>query len=101
MGRRLISVQKRIATPPFPAQLFMSRALYPVLANLSTGYPGHKGRSPTRYSPVRHFTHVLLHFRVRLACVRRAASVRSEPGSNSHVFPLRSNPLESEPINSH
>ena len=90
MGRRLISVQKRIATPPFPAQVFMTYALYPVLASLSTGYPGHKGRSPTRYSPVRHFTHVLLHFRVRLACVRRAASVRSEPGSNSHVYPFRS-----------
>jgi hypothetical protein len=27
----------------------------------------------------------LLHFRVRLACVRHAASVDSEPGSNSHV----------------
>ena len=28
-------------------------------------------------------------FPVRLACVRHAASVRSEPGSNSHVLPLR------------
>ena len=27
----------------------------------------------------------MLHFRVRLACVRHAASVDSEPGSNSHV----------------
>src|SRR5438876_277228 len=31
------------------------------------------GRSPTR---------------VRLACVKHAASVRSEPGSNSHVHPV-------------
>jgi hypothetical protein len=35
-------------------------------------------------SPVRHFTSVLLRLLVRLACVKRAASVRSEPGSNSH-----------------
>ncbi len=34
-------------------------------------------------SPVCHFTTVLLRLLVRLACVRRAASVRSEPGSNS------------------
>ena len=85
MGRRLILVQERIATPSFPAMSLTDTALYPVLANLSAGYPDRKGRSPTRYSPVRHFTHVLLHFRVRLACVKHAASVRSEPGSNSHV----------------
>jgi hypothetical protein len=35
-------------------------------------------------SPVRRFTSVLLHLLARLACIRRAASVRSEPGSNSH-----------------
>src|SRR5687767_189052 len=35
-------------------------------------------------SPVRHFTSVLLRLLVRLAGVKRAASVRSEPGSNSH-----------------
>jgi hypothetical protein len=29
----------------------------------------------------------LLHFLVRLACVRHAASVDSEPGSNSHLNP--------------
>ena len=85
MRRRLIPVQQPIARPPFPALISTINALYPVLANLSAGYPDHKGRSPTRYSPVRHFPHVLLHFRVRLACVRRAASVDSEPGSNSHV----------------
>ena len=82
-------MQQPIARPPFPALNLTSSALYPVLANLSAGYPDRKGRSPTRYSPVRHFTHVLLHFHVRLACVRRAASVRSEPGSNSHVYLMR------------
>jgi hypothetical protein len=30
----------------------------------------------------------LLHFLVRLACVRHAASVDSEPGSNSHLKPV-------------
>src|SRR6186997_126663 len=56
-----------------------------VLAPLSGCYPPLEGRSPTCYSPVRHSTHGLLHFRVRLACVRHAASVDSEPGSNSQV----------------
>ena len=36
-------------------------------------------------SPVRRFTSVLLHLLARLACIRRAASVRSEPGSNSQI----------------
>src|SRR5437667_245370 len=58
---------------------------YPVLAHLSVGYPGLEGRLPTCYSPVRRFTQGLLPFLARLACVRHAASVRSEPGSNSPV----------------
>lgn len=36
---------------------------------------------------MRHFTQVLLPFLVRLACVRHAASVDSEPGSNSRLKP--------------
>jgi hypothetical protein len=56
---------------------------YAVLANLSTGYSPPEGRLPTRYSPGRHSTHSRRNFRVRLACVRHAASVDSEPGSNS------------------
>ena len=40
--------------------------------------------SPTRYSPVRHSRiGASTNLAVRLACLRRAASVRSEPGSNS------------------
>ena len=35
---------------------------------------------------MRRCTHVLLHFLARLACVRHAASVDSEPGSNSQVI---------------
>ena len=30
---------------------------YPALAPVSRGYPSLKGKLPTRYSPVRHFTH--------------------------------------------
>jgi hypothetical protein len=58
---------------------------YAVLASLSGRYPPFEGRSPTCYSPVRHSTKSRSPFRVRLACVRHAASVDSEPGSNSHV----------------
>src|SRR3954454_4588044 len=60
-------------------------AYYAVLASLSGRYPPLEGRSPTCYSPVCHSTNPLRDFRVRLACVRHAASVDSEPGSNSHV----------------
>ena len=40
------------------------------------------GYVPTRYSPV---CHSRIATSVRLACVKPAASVRSEPGSNSQV----------------
>ena len=57
---------------------------YSVLSGISTGYPHPKGTSPTRYSPVRHSRiSASTNLAVRLACLRRAASVRSEPGSNS------------------
>ena len=56
---------------------------YPVLAPLSRGYPKLEGRLPMYYSPVCRFTHSRRNFHARLACVRHAASVRSEPGSNS------------------
>ncbi len=59
---------------------------YSVLVRLSPGYSKHKDRLSTRYSPVRHSTQDRSPFRVRLACVKHAASVRSEPGSNSPVY---------------
>src|SRR5438477_9590380 len=65
----------------------MDRRHYAVLAPVSRGYPPLEGRLVTCYSPGRHFTHGLLHFLVRLACVRHAASVDSEPGSNSRLKP--------------
>jgi hypothetical protein len=40
---------------------------------------------PTCYAPVRRAPSVLLRTRTRLACVKHAASVRSEPGSNSRL----------------
>ena len=61
---------------------------HPVLATVSRGYLELGGRLPTRYSPVRRFTQGLPPFHARLACIRRAASVRPEPGSNSPVKSL-------------
>ena len=57
---------------------------YPVLAPVSGRYPKEEGRLLTCYSPVRHSsTQQKPGFSVRLACVKHAASVRPEPGSNS------------------
>ena len=64
---------------------------YAVLAVISNCCPPVQGRLPTRYSPVRHsvtktsFRRNQLKCFVRLACVKHAASVHPEPGSNSHV----------------
>ena len=58
---------------------------YPVLAPVSRRYPKPKGRLSTCYSPVRRFTHPKRGFHARLACIRHAASVQSEPESNSPV----------------
>ena len=62
---------------------------YAVLAVVSNCCPPLKGRLLTCYSPVRHCSRgASSPFTVRLACVRRAASVRPEPGSNSLKFVL-------------
>ncbi|CRH27625.1 Uncharacterized protein {ECO:0000313/EMBL:EEJ76710.1} [Pantoea ananatis] len=54
---------------------------YAVLATVSSGYPPLSGRSPdiTHPSATRHPRSKLLCATVRLACVRPAASVQSEP----------------------
>src|SRR6266513_3625899 len=67
----------RLSTGPL-----RDRCVSSVLAPLSGSYPPPEDRLPMHCSPVCHFTSVLLRLLVRLACVRRAASVRSEPGSN-------------------
>src|ERR1700712_1029605 len=58
------------------------KGYYPVLAPVSKCYPRARGRLPTCYSPVRHSS-TPKGLSVRLACVKHAASVRPEPGSNS------------------
>ena len=61
-----------------------TRGQYAVLARVSPGYPPPEGRLVTCYSPVRHSNpESKLSVLVRLACVKHAASVRPEPGSNS------------------
>ena len=57
---------------------------YGVLIHVSMGYSPLKGRLYTRYAPVRHSSaRASSAVTVRLACVRPAASVHPEPGSNS------------------
>src|ERR1041385_9054332 len=85
MGRGLLFQHQLPWRGRFSRQAPKRSPTYAVLAILSDSYPPLKGRLPTCYSPVRHFTHGRSHFLVRLACVRPAANVRSEPGSNSPV----------------
>ena len=60
---------------------------YAVLATISRCYSPLTGRLLMYYSPVRHsFRQASLPSLVRLACIRHAASVYPEPGSNSLVM---------------
>ena len=80
---------------PVPPEFFtLHHAMlcaYAVLAVVSNCYPPVWGRLPTRYSPVRHsvtkssFRRNQIKCFVRLACVKHAASVHPEPGSNSRL----------------
>ena len=56
----------------------MSPHYHRVLFQLSPDYPRLRGRLPMCYSPVCHGSKP-----IRLACLRHAASVHPEPGSNS------------------
>ena len=76
IGRELILHRKTFHHPP------CGRRSYPVLATVSSGYPRVKGRLLTCYSPVRRSC-TPKGLTARLACVKHAASVRPEPGSNS------------------
>ena len=58
-----------------------------VLAEVSLGYPPQQGRFPRATHPCATPLETEIPKSVRLACVRHAASVRSEPGSNSQVHP--------------
>src|SRR5690625_237175 len=70
--------------PPFPA-IPCETTDHAVLARVSPGYPPHRDRLLTCYSPVRRSARAVQAPPVlaRLACVKHAASVRPEPGSNS------------------
>ena len=58
-----------------------------VLIRLSAGYPPGVGRLHTRYAPVRRSpAGIATPAAPRLACVRPAASVHPEPGSNSPLY---------------
>ena len=58
---------------------------YAVLAPVSRGCPPPKGRSPRVTHPSAALHPAETGLRARLACVKPAASVRPEPGSNSQV----------------
>ena len=80
-----------LVPPEFFTLLHAKLCAYAVLAVVSNCCPPVQGRLPTRYSPVRHSVCHSSTRRspnnsfVRLACVKHAASVHPEPGSNSHV----------------
>src|SRR5260370_7915776 len=65
--------------PPLPSRC------HAVLARVPPGCSPPQGRLSTRYSPVRRSTAGLPPRLARLAWVKHAASVHSEPGSNSPV----------------
>ena len=84
MGRKLILKRSRSFLSSKP---LVKLWVYSVLPAISSSYPHLKGRLPTCSSPVRHSRReASFSLAVRLACLRRAASVRSEPGSNSPLF---------------
>ena len=80
-----------LVPPQFFTQYHAVSCAYAVLAVVSNCCPPVRGRLPTRYSPVRHSVTISLLRRfvpccfVRLACVKHAASVHPEPGSNSYI----------------
>jgi hypothetical protein len=78
IGRR--PLHRRVPKDPFLTRATPRRA-YAELPRVSAGYPPPMGRFPTCSSPVRHVCPRRDH--VRLACIRHAASVNPEPGSNS------------------
>ena len=71
--------------PPLAINLSRISPAYAVLAEVSLGYPPQEGRFPRATHPCATRGPGEPKPRVRLACVKHAASVRSEPGSNSHV----------------
>lgn len=91
---------------PIPPEFFTPYhavlCAYAVLAAVSSCYPPVWGRLPTRYSPVRRSVTKTSIRRnpfkrfARLACVKHAASVHPEPGSNS--LKIRFSPSQNQPF---
>ena len=83
LGRPLPHQQaNRTRAHPRATSLSLVRR-HPVLAAVSRGCPRPQGRFPR----VTHPSAAAPERAARLACVKRAASVRSEPGSNSQLHP--------------
>ena len=78
-----------LAIPPFPPQ-----GICGISVTFATLSPT-SGHVPIYYSPVRHSPPgASTYAAVRLACVKHAASVQSEPGSNSSVQFLLLDPFK-------
>ncbi len=75
-----------------PSQKALALRLHAVLAVVSHGYPPPKDRSLRVTHPSATDAKAEAPTPVRLACVKHAASVRSEPGSNSQVHPQDRHP---------
>src|SRR5689334_15560164 len=82
MGRGLI-LEREPLRRPLLRQSPKTPARHAALAILSDCCSPLQGRLSTCYATVRRFTQGLPPFLARLACVKPAANVRSEPGSNS------------------
>ena len=92
IGRETIPQQRTVSSTDHAIQ-----REYPVLIQVSLGYPDLGGRFLTCYAPVRRFPQSNLTERLllpRLACIKRTANVRPEPGSNSpSKFSMRTDPV--------
>ena len=71
-----------LPAPEVSSVRYAPNRAYAVLPGRWAGYPPQEGRSLTCYAPVRRSPRVAPEC-PRLACVKHAASVRPEPGSNS------------------
>ena len=79
-----------LAQGPCGSPAFLSRA-HAVLASLSTGYPPQEDTFRCITHPFAARRQGCPRAAARLACVRHAASVQSEPGSNSSIESLTCN----------
>ena len=79
MGRMLIFCRCDFNNNKMPS------LYYGALIQISLGYSPAKGRLHTRYAPVRRSLFPK-EYTPRLACVKPAASVHPEPGSNSSSY---------------